>query len=55
MKKIKICVLRKKVENMIGPIIDWNCNGQIDGSDIAISLARAEEEEKAREDEEDED
>ena len=27
---------------MCGPLIDWNGNGQIDPSDIAISLAIAE-------------
>lgn len=30
---------------MCGPLIDWNGNGQIDPSDIAVSLAIAEEEE----------
>ena len=30
---------------MCGPLIDWNGNGQIDPSDIAITLAIAEEEE----------
>ena len=30
---------------MCGPLIDWDGNGQIDPSDIAISLAIAEEEE----------
>ena len=30
---------------MCGPLIDWNGNGQIDPSDIAITLAAAEEEE----------
>ncbi|MBR6472424.1 MAG: hypothetical protein IKS99_01675 [Firmicutes bacterium] len=30
---------------MCGPFIDWNGDGQIDPSDIAISLAIAEEEE----------
>ena len=29
---------------MCGPLIDWNGNGQIDPSDIAITLAAAEEE-----------
>ena len=29
---------------MCAPLIDWNGNGQIDPSDIAISLAIAEEE-----------
>ena len=36
---------------MCGPPIDWNGNGQIDPSDIAISLAIAEEEERADESE----
>lgn len=36
------------------PFIDWNGNGQIDPYDIAISLAIAEEKEKAKlEDDED--
>ena len=30
---------------MRGPLIDWNGNGRIDPTDIAISLAIAEEEE----------
>ena len=38
---------------MCGPLIDWNGNGQIDPSDIAISLAIAEEEEINAEAEED--
>jgi hypothetical protein len=33
-----------------GPLIDWNRNGQIDLSDIAITLAIAEEEEAEDED-----
>ena len=39
---------------MCGPLIDWNGNGQIDPSDIAITLAAAEEEEMGDEDDEDE-
>ena len=27
---------------MCGPLIDWNGNGQVDPSDIAITLAAAE-------------
>ena len=38
---------------MCGPLIDWNGNGQIDPSDIAITLAAAEEEEMDDEDDED--
>ena len=34
------------------PLIDWNGNGQIDPSDIALSLAIAEEEKSQEEDEE---
>ena len=34
-----------------GPLIDWNGNNKIDPSDIAISLAIAEEEEMSNEDE----
>ena len=34
-------------------LIDWNGNGQIDPSDIAITLAAAEEEEMDDEDDED--
>ena len=37
--------------DMCGPLIDWNGNGQIDPSDIAITLAAAEEEEMGDEDE----
>ena len=33
------------LKTMCGPLIDWNGNGQIDPSDIAITLAIAEEEE----------
>ena len=36
---------------MCGPLIDWNGNNKIDPSDIAISLAIAEEEEMSNEDE----
>ena len=36
---------------MCGPLIDWNGSGQIDPSDIAITLAAAEEEEMDDEDE----
>ena len=39
---------------MCGPLIDWNGNGQIDPTDIAISLAIAEEEEMNIEDDDDE-
>ena len=39
---------------MCGPLIDWNGNGQIDPSDIAITLAAAEEAETDDEDNEDE-
>ncbi len=37
---------------MCGPLIDWNGNGRIDPSDIAITLAIAEEEEADDEDDE---
>lgn len=40
---------------MCGPLIDWNGNGQIDPSDIAISLAITEEEETDNEDDEEQD
>ena len=33
---------------MCGPLIDWNGNGQIDPSDIAVTLAAAEEKENWR-------
>ncbi len=36
---------------MCGPLIDWNGNGQIDPSDIAITLAIAEEGEQDDEEE----
>ena len=36
---------------MCGPLIDWNGNGQIDPSDIAITLAAMEEEEMDYKDE----
>ena len=39
---------------MCGPLIDWNGNGRIDPSDIAITLAIAEEEEVDDEDSDDE-
>ena len=39
---------------MCGPLIVWNGNGQIDPSDIAITLAAAEEEEIEDADDEDE-
>ena len=39
---------------MCGSLIDWNGNGQIDPSVIAITLAAAEEEETDDEDDEDE-
>ena len=39
---------------MRGPLIDWNGNGLIDPSDIAITLAAAEEEGMGDEDDEDE-
>ena len=40
---------------MCGPLIDWNGNGQIDPSDIAVTLAIAEEEGNPGDDDEDED
>ena len=39
---------------MCTPLIDWNGNGQIDPSDVAISLAIAEEEQMDGKDEDDE-
>ena len=39
---------------MCGPLIDWNGNGRIDAEDIAISHARAEEEDMDDEDDKDE-
>ena len=41
----------RRDKHMCGPLIDWNGNGQIDPSDIAITLAAAEEEETDDEDE----
>ncbi len=38
---------------MCGPLIDWNGDGQIDPSDIAITLAAAEAEVMDDEDDED--
>ena len=39
---------------MWGPLVDWNGNGEIDPSDIAITLAITEEEEAEDEDRDDE-
>ena len=37
-----------------GPLIDWNGNGRIDPSDVAIGLAIAEEEKRNQESDNDE-
>ena len=37
-----------------GPLIDWNGNGSIDPSDVAIGLAIAEEEKRNQESDDDE-
>ncbi len=41
----------RRDKHMCVPLIDWNGNGQIDPSDIAVTLAAAEEEETGDEDE----
>ena len=50
-----ISFIRERKEIMCGPLIDWNGNGRIDPSDIAISLAISEEEDGDDDETEEED
>ncbi len=50
-RRISQRTMGRRDKHMCGPLIDWNGNGQIDPSDIAVTLAAAEEEETDDEDE----
>ena len=50
-RRISQRTMGRRDKHMCGPLIDWNGNGQIDPSDIAVTLAAAEEAETDDEDE----